>query len=538
MFEAFSKGELLSKIADPKKGMDTADNDAFLRLWWEVSSPSVGRLQDACRWVWYNKGGSFRRWYGNNDFVIKWENDGEEIRSRTKASTKKPTIRNEQYFGREGFTWSAVSTGGFSARYTPPGAIFDSAGSTLFADTNLMKYGALLNSSSTDAFLRILAPTINIGAGSIGNIPVPSALDDAYIVSKRCIEIAKNECDSNELSYDFIGTPLRCSSSSTLMDAIQDHLDIVSKNFEELRSLEEKNNEVMAQACGLMEATQSKDENRELKLKSNSKKSIDLLRNVVEDYLSYFVGCLFGRYSLDVPGLVLASQGETLEDYLVKVPEPSFAPDRDNVVPVLDGQWFQDDIVSRFRQFLRASFGEEQFEENLRFIEDALGKSVRDYFVKDFYKNHLQRYKKRPIYWMFSSPRGSFNALIYMHRYNPSTVSTVLNEYLREFQTKLEAEQRNQESFAISVDGSPRDKARAEKEVEKIRKMLTELKDYERDVLYPLAAQQKEIDLDDGVLVNYLRFGKALAPIKEIEKKRSDVEKWEWPTNKLEPTDE
>ncbi|MEI2834983.1 MAG: hypothetical protein V9G25_09445 [Acidimicrobiia bacterium] len=176
-------------------------------------------------------------------------------------------------------------------------------------------------------------------------------------------------------------------------------------------------------------------------------------------------------------------------------------------------------------------------EENLRFIEDTLGISIRQYFVSYFYQDHAQRYKKRPIYWMLSSPNGSFNALIYMHRYNPSTVSTVLNEYLREFQIKLGAEQKNQESIVISVDASPPEKNNAQKEVDNIRNMLTELKDYERDVLYPLAAQQKEIDLDDGVLVNYLRFGKALAPIKEIEAKRSDVEKWEWPKNKLEPTD-
>ena len=162
---------------------------------------------------------------------------------------------------------------------------------------------------------------------------------------------------------------------------------------------------------------------------------------------------MFGRYSLDKPGLILANRGDTLQDYLAKVPNPSFMPDRDNVIPIVDGDWFEDDIVTRFRQFLRVAFGEQYFEENLRFVTEALGvKDLRDYFVKSFYKDHVQRYKKRPIYWLFSSPKGSFNALIYMHRYTPSTVSTVLNEYLREFKAKLEASRQHHERLAAAAE--------------------------------------------------------------------------------------
>jgi len=215
---------------------------------------------------------------------------------------------------------------------------------------------------------------------------------------------------------------------------------------------------------------------------------------------------MFGRYSLDAPGLILADQGATLQDYLAKVPTPTFVPDADNVMPIVDGDWFEDDIVARFRAFLRAAFGEQHFEENLRFVIESLGvKNLRDYFVKSLYKDHVQRFKKRPIYWLFSSPKGSFNALIYMHRYAPSTISTVLNEYLREFQAKLKA----------SLEHAER--SNDAREADRLRKVLLELDEYEHDVLYPLASQQIAIDLDDGVKVNYPKFGAALKRIVGLE---------------------
>jgi hypothetical protein len=237
----------------------------------------------------------------------------------------------------------------------------------------------------------------------------------------------------------------------------------------------------------------------------------------VTDLVAYAVGCMFGRYSLDEPGLILADQGATLQGYLARVPTPSFMPDADNVIPIVDGDWFEDDIVARFRQFLRVAFGEAHFEENLRFVTEALGvKDLRDYFVKSFYRDHVQRYKKRPIYWLFSSPKGSFNALIYMHRYTPSTVSTVLNEYLREFKVKLEASRQHHERLAAG-GGTPREQAAAQKEVDRLRKVLLELDEYEHDVLYPLATQQIQIDLDEGVKTNYPKLGAALKKIPGLE---------------------
>jgi len=231
---------------------------------------------------------------------------------------------------------------------------------------------------------------------------------------------------------------------------------------------------------------------------------------------------MFGRYSLDKPGLILADPGATVQDYLAEVSAPSFTPDADNVLPIVDGDWFEDDIVARLRQFLRVAFGEQYFEENLRFVEESLGvKSLREYFItragrSKFYDDHVKRYKKRPIYWLFSSPKGSFNALIYMHRYTPSTVSTVLNEYLREFESKLEESLQHQERLAAG-DGAPREKAAALKEAERLRKVLVELGEYEHDVLYPLASQQIAIDLDDGVKANYPKFYPALKKIAGLE---------------------
>ena len=243
----------------------------------------------------------------------------------------------------------------------------------------------------------------------------------------------------------------------------------------------------------------------------------------MRELVSYAVGCMFGRYSLDRRGLILANQGETIEDYLKLVPEPRFPADADNVIPMLDGDWFADDIAERFRKFLRAAFGEEHYEENLRFVEQSInvkGKrnyGIRDYFLGEFYADHVKRYKKRPIYWLFSSPKGSFNALVYMHRYRPDTVSVVLNGYLREFRAKLAARKSHLEAMSISARASQGEKTKALIEIGDVNKILSELEGYERDVVYPLAAERVEIDLDDGVKVNYPKFGSALKKIPGLD---------------------
>ena len=274
-----------------------------------------------------------------------------------------------------------------------------------------------------------------------------------------------------------------------------------------------------------------------------------LLEDTIKEFISYAVGCMMGRYSFDKPGLILADQGEDYPDYLAKITDNDYYrtaeaasvlaamnrvvgrdpyrklrnlktgkdvtpfADVDGVLPILDDEWFMDDIVAQFKAFLTLTFGEENFTQNLQFIEGALGKDLRKYFIKDFYKEHVQRYKKRPIYWLFSSPNGSFNALIYMHRYRPDTVRIVLNDYLREYMTKLGARREHLIAENNRADLSSAARTRNLKLIDKYASMLAELVAYERDILFPLAQKKIAIDLDDGVKVNYCKFGDALKKI-------------------------
>jgi type II restriction/modification system DNA methylase subunit YeeA len=306
---------------------------------------------------------------------------------------------------------------------------------------------------------------------------------------------------------------------------------------QEMQRLEEENNVIFIEAYGLQDELTPDVPLSEITLTCNphyryggnkSEQELEdlLCADTMRDFISYSVGCMFGRYSLDQPGLILANQGETPEDYLRQVSQPRFTPDADNVIPLLDGDWFSDDITGRFREFLRVTFGDEHYDENLRFIESALGKKgkplpIRDFFLKDFYTDHVKRYKKRPIYWLFSSPKGSFNALIYLHRYRPDTASVVL-QYLRDFRSKLVSERDHQEQMSISTSASQGEKTKALKRIEELKKILVELDYYERDTLYPLATRQVVLDLDDGVKVNYLKLDVALKKIPGLEAKEED----------------
>lgn len=305
----------------------------------------------------------------------------------------------------------------------------------------------------------------------------------------------------------------------TLEETVAQHRDEWKARSLEQQRLEIVNNEAVAKLYGLEDEVPSYVPLERVSLTNNSafrwpnktpeERDVLFVESSIVDLISYSVGCMFGRYSLDEPGLILADQGATVQDYLAKVPEPTFVPDADNVIPVVDGDWFDDDIVARFREFLRVAFGEEHFEENLRFVEETLDvKSIREYFVtksgkSKFYDDHVKRYKKRPIYWLFSSPKGSFNALIYLHRYTPSTVGAVLT-YLREYITKIDSAREQAE------------RAGNAKEADRLRTVLLELRDYERTV-YELASEQIAIDLDDGVRVNYPKFYPALKKIPGLE---------------------
>lgn len=515
---AYRSGLLVADVAHSAKGIDTGENARFLRRWAEVSvsSTSLTRPLTYAKWVPYNKGGGSRRWYGLREYLVNWENGGAEIKSAQLNSTKKSRVSNENLFFTEGFTWSTVSPGAFGARYTPADSVFDNGGSTLFADRGLLSLGGLLNSQLASGLLAFLAPTINTQPGDVQRLPVPAEALDIDSQVSECIELAKRDWDSREDSMDFVTNPL-LDHDGVLNERVTALLHEATRTANRLVDLETQIERGIRTAFGLPD--------REIVQRPATVWKQDAT-TVVGDLASFAVGCMFGRYSLDKPGLILADQAATLQDYFAKVPQSTFVPDADNVLPIVDGDWFEDDIVARFREFLRTAFGEQHFEENLRFIEESLGvKTLREYFITTrgksrFYDDHLSRYggtgaKARPIYWMFSSPKGSFNALIYMHRYNPSTVSTVLNDYLREYEAKLEASLHNLERQA-NGGGSPRQQVAAAKEAERLRKILVELSEYEHEVMYPLASEQIAIDLDDGVKANYPKFGSALKKIKGL----------------------
>ncbi|MFF5036617.1 BREX-1 system adenine-specific DNA-methyltransferase PglX [Nocardia salmonicida] len=532
MRTTFTTGQPLRLSAEPRKGMDTGDNARFLRGWWEVSQrgTSLTEFRNGT-WNAYNKGGGFRKWYGYREFLVDWRHAGTEMRTRS----------GSRYFGRSGWTWGTVTSGGLSMRFTPEGAAFDNGGCTLFSGRDLSVPALILNSTTADAILAAISPTLNFQPINIGAVPIIDSESIKAAASESIqdlIDTSRSDWDDFETSWEFqrpslfnsalVGGPLARRYGVWSSDQ--------SQTSREQQTRERENNRVVAEAYGLADEVSvdvplhrvSLTRNVEFRYgpgKSDAEYEALERADVVAELISYAVGCMFGRYSLDEPGLILADQGATLQDYLAKVSSPTFEPDADNVIPFVDDGWFEDDIVERFRQFMRTAFGAEHFEENLRFVEESLGvKAIRDYFIatsnpsgksvakSTFYDDHVQRYKKRPIYWMFSSPKGSFNALVYLHRYTPSTVSTVLNEYLREYRAKLEvAFQRAEEAAAGGVS------AKEQKEADRLRAILAELRDYEHDVLYQLDIQRVEIDLDDGVKVNYSKFYPAVRKITGLE---------------------
>ena len=521
--------ELIGDRFDVKAGVGTRNDDLFLRFHWEVSSAKIGRGR---RWILTDKAGEFRKWYAGFTYVMDWEDDGHRIRnSRNADGSLKSRPQNIQYMFLPGVTWGKVGAGASSFRWRPEGFGFNDAAPAIFG-TGAFDLLGQLNSSVNKRLVEIKGSTVNVQTGMVAEIPIVKFSPDVTAEHReyvgRAVELSRLDWDTQETSVDFKSDRL-CESyapGASLSEACEKAAAHDALLVSEMTQLEAKSDALVRRSAGVP-ADAVLGEPMPVSLLANpafkyGRKRIDNLAaaqaaDSVRDLVSYAVGCMFGRYSLDEPGPVLATQGDTLQEYMAKVPTPSFMPDRDNVIPIVDGDWFEDDIVARFRQFLRAAFGEEHFEENLRFVTESLGvNDLRDYFVKSFYQDHVKRYKKRPIYWLFSSPKSSFSALIYMHRYTPSTVSTVLNEYLREFKAKLEASRQHHVRLAAS-DGTPREKAAAEKEVDRLRKVLLELDEYEHDVLYPLATQQITIDLDDGVKANYPKFGAALKKIAGLE---------------------
>jgi len=542
---AFDKFPALSTVVALRKGLTTMDNGRFLRSWQEcnISNVSFNAIsaedasQSKARWFPVNKGGGYRKWFGLNDLVIDWGNNGKELKDHIvkvyNGGSFTKEIRSEEHYFKPNITWTTLTSSAMSMRYSPPGFIFESKGSVAVSEnrTNLEISLAFCNSAVANFMLGSISPSLDFNAGPVGSCPIPIDLvPEASSFATRCIAIARSDWDAQETSWGFATLPMlsiehRGENLASTYANMRAHWQ---KMTNELQNIEEENNRIFIDAYGLQNYLLPRVGEEEVTLSCNpayrygvksskEERETRLREETVAEFLHYAVGCMFGRYSLDATGLILANQGEGIEDYLARVPEPSFAPDRDNVIPVLDTDWFPDDIVTRARDFLRITFGEAKFRENLAFVEAALGKDLRKWFTKDFFDYHVRRYKKRPIYWMFSSPRGSFNALIYMHRYRPDTVSVVLNQYVREFIHKLEVERARLEKLALDPAATPAQQTKAQKETAAVIKQIAELTEWERDVVYPMAQQKIAIDLNDGVKRNYPLFAGALKPIKGLE---------------------
>ena len=497
VFDCYNE-KLIEEYADVKKGLSTGDNNKYIRYWYEISINNIGlhlnEYNKNYKWYPINKGGSFRKWYGNNQFVVNWENNGSTLKN-----FKGSVIRNEKYYFKECLTWTMISSSKFGIRFSPQGFIFEGAGPCLFAEPENLRYIlGFLCSNVAEYILNILNPTMNINIENIKKLPIGKIESKNYLLKliNENITISKENWDSYEISYDFKKHPL-LSKQNLIKDSFKDWANVKKRNEIKLRNNEIKINEYFIQKFNLIDIVKSNPSNTLISLNYDEE---------IRTFVSYAVGCMFGRYSLDQEGLQHAGGEFNLNNY------SKFVPDDDNIIPVLDTAYFDDDIVGRFIEFVKTCFGEESLEENLDFIANALAKNkkpsrekIRDYLVKNFFNDHKKIYKKCPIYWQFSSGKeNGFNCLVYMHRYEPSLVARVRTDYLHKTQKAIEQAISNCDNI-IDNSSSNTEIARATKDKTKLQKQLQETQEYD-EALAHIANQNIEIDLDDGVKVNYAKF--------------------------------
>lgn len=509
---AFKTGRELGKVCQPRQGMATTNNDLFLRLWFEVDIQKVGfdhtdeedALASSKKWFPYNKGGGFRKWYGNYEYLVNFENNGKTICNYIDNT---PGVRvgsngrviNRQYFFKKSITWSDICGNNFAARACPVGFIFDVKGSSAFVSKKLYLYIlAFLNSRVCVELLNSLNPTITTQVGDLKQLPF---IDDANHhstineLTESQIYISKSDWDSFETSWDFHKHPLITGNS--IKDAYAKWENIIEDRFKQLKENEIRLNNAFIDIYELHDDLAPEVEDRDITISSP-----DLTRDI-KSFISYAVGCMFGRYSLDEGGLIFAGGDWNIDKYI------NYIPDKDNILPITDEEYFIDDIVGRFVEFIETVYGSEHIEENLNFIANALGgkdnssrEIIRNYFLKDFYKDHCKIYQKRPIYWLFDSGKqNGFKALIYMHRYDENTIGNLRVDYLHRMQRIYENEiARMQDTIENSRDA--REVTAANKRKEKLIKQLQETKEYDEKIAH-LALARTSIDLDDGVKVNY-----------------------------------
>ena len=497
----------MDNVAQPRHGLATSDNDRFLKLWHEIDI-NKGSLQNRCqkdkKWFPMSKGGSFRRWYGNLEWVINYENDGKEIKdfaiSIYKCSSR--TIQNTQFYFQEGLTWSALTSGGFSVRWQEKGALFGSGGYCAFVDDSLRLYVlALLNSKVTGAFAQFVSPTLNYEVGHIKTIPVVVTEKRKYVTSCTWdnISLSRSDWDSFETSWDFTCHPL-VRGVGTVAEAFGLWEAECEERFQRLKANEEELNRIFIDIYGLQGELTPEVEDKDVTVRR-----ADLGRDV-RSLLSYAVGCMFGRYSLDVDGLAYAGGEWDASKY------STFLPDADGILPITDEEYLEDDIVTLLCAWLKKVYGPDTLEENLDFIAKALGNKgatsrevIRNYFLKDFFADHCKIYQKRPIYWLFDSGKqNGFKALIYLHRYTPDTIGNVRIDYLHRMQRVYENEIDRMQDM-IEHSKNPREVAASAKRREKLQKQLKECREYDEKISH-LALSRIELDLDDGVKVNYRKM--------------------------------
>ena len=530
--EDFQIGILLSKVASPKQGMATADNARFVRKWYE---PNISKIAlngfNGVKWFPYNNGGGYRRWYGFNTDVVNWEDNGSEIKSFPKAY-----VRNEKDYFKSGITWNAITSSDISVRYFGEGYIFSNAGMAIFAtQEKLLFILAFINSLVAKKILSAISPTLNYNAGDIANLPLLLKQDYMNKINRKtqeCIDLSTSDWDSYETSWDFKGHPLVLGRlPEPVWGDVPDRVAFQNTSisytyqmywkkaceyrFEKLKANEEELNRIFIDIYGLQDELtpdvadkdvtvhrifDTKDDVPESMQGSNY---VRTKRDEIVSLLSYAVGCIFGRYSLDVDGLAYAGGEWDAGKY------KTFLPDHDDVIPITDEEYLEDDIISRLCDWLKAVYGADTLEENLDFIAGALGgkgnssrEIIRSYFLKDFFKDHCKTYQKRPIYWLFDSGKqNGFKALIYLHRYTPDTIGNLRVDYLHKMQRVYESEINRMQDM-IDHSTNAREVAASTKRKEKLQKQLKECRDYDEMIAH-LALSRIELDLDDGVKVNY-----------------------------------
>ena len=556
--EIFEKNQKLGDIGKAKQGLATADNNRFLRLWNEVNYNKIGynisnsqeALESKKKWFPYNKGGEFRKWYGNQEYLVNWENDGYEIKN-----FKNAVVRNPSYYFKESISWSKVSSSNFSMRFYQKGLIFADAGMSYFSNENLKYILGLSNSELINKILSLLSPTLNFEVGHISNIPIITK-ENSLIENlvEENIFISKEEWDSRETSWDF--EKLSLIDGKDLKTAYENYCSHWRDNFVQLHKNEEELNRLFIEIYDLQDEMDEKvafDDITILKKEANiiqidnsiskefsteSEKylydrgvSLEFNKDeLIKQFLSYAIGCIMGRYSINKTGLIIANSDDILEllenKFIVKGTdgeirqeiESKFLPDEFGIIPITDEKDFSNDIVEKVKEFIKCVYGEENLKDNLNFIAEALGNKdnkpaeeiIRTYFIKDFYSDHLQRYQKRPIYWLMNSgKKNAFSCLFYMHRYEPLTVARVRADYLIPYQEMLENKRKFIERQLSDDDISAKEKKNIEKQLKELDTLLKELREYANEVKH-IAEQKIPLDLDDGVNVNYEKLGAIL----------------------------